>query len=298
MTLQQLMGFVSVAETKNYSQSAKKLYLTQPALSNQIKSLEKELGYELFKRTSKGIELTPAGETFIVEARYMIAHFEKAKKNLYLTQKLGTQKLRMGYTDYDIWAPLKPALAQLKKQHPEVQLDVRKDERTTLINALEDGELDILITYFLREKEHPLLEFESLYFFESLYSTEDNHYMMLAVPKNHPLAKRDFVDLYDLHEEDVLWIDEGLGVDIFEFQEKTGLDLENITIKDCPSLRDALSLCETGFGFTVIPDFAVPKDSDLKFIPLLKMPDSQFGVAHRKDCSHLVKELINLCKNL
>lgn len=292
MTLQQLIGFVSVAETRNYSQSAKKLFLTQPALSNQIKSLEKELGYELFKRTTNGIELTDAGETFITEARYMISHFEKAKRNLYLTEKLGRQNLRMGYSDYDIWSPLKPALTKLKKEYPDLQMEVRKDERSVLINALKDDELDFMIDYSLGDEDKSELEFEAF------FSTQDNHYMMLAIPKNHPLAKKSSVNLYDLHKDDVFWIDSGLGVNIFEFQEKTGLSLENITVKDCPSLKDAISLCEMGFGFTVMPDFIIPKESTLKFVPLMKMPDAEFGIRYRKDSNKLVKELIRLCKTL
>lgn len=292
MTMQQLIGFVSVSETRNYSQSAKKLYLTQPALSNQIKSLEEELGYKLFKRTSNGIELTEAGETFLVEAQYMISHYEKAKKNLYFTHKLGQQKLHMGYSDYDIWRPFVPILSELKSMYPELQMDVKKNDRKDLLDALKDEELDFVVTYMLDEEQDSSVEFKSL------FSTHDNFSLMLAVQQDHPLAKKDSVSIYDLHENDVLWIDAGLGVDVFEFQEKTGISLEGVTIKDCPSLRDALMLVESGFGFTILPEFIIPKNSPLKFIRFMDMPEASFGFCYRKDCSELVKDLVKLCNKL
>lgn len=84
MTIQQLIGFISVAQTRNFSYSALQLYITQPALSNQIRTLERELGCELFARDGKNVELTASGTAFLEEARYMVGHYENVRSVGYL----------------------------------------------------------------------------------------------------------------------------------------------------------------------------------------------------------------------
>ena len=96
MELRQLKYFVKSAEYLNFSVAAKHLYITQSTLSQQIKQLEYELGFELFLRNSRHIQLTEAGEEFLPFARKTILDAEDAVQRLYDLQHVKVGTLRVG----------------------------------------------------------------------------------------------------------------------------------------------------------------------------------------------------------
>ncbi|MCA9645468.1 MAG: LysR family transcriptional regulator [Polyangiaceae bacterium] len=79
MSLVQLEYFVAIAEEGNIGRAAKRLHVSQPPLSRQLKSLEEELGADLFKRTPRGVQLLPHGKRFLEHARRILAEVEQAK---------------------------------------------------------------------------------------------------------------------------------------------------------------------------------------------------------------------------
>ncbi|MGE3674002.1 MAG: LysR family transcriptional regulator [Polyangiaceae bacterium] len=82
MSLVQLEYFVAIAEEGNIGRAARRLHVSQPPLSRQLRSLEEELGAELFKRTARGVQLLPHGKTFLEHARRVLAEVEHAKSCL------------------------------------------------------------------------------------------------------------------------------------------------------------------------------------------------------------------------
>src|SRR3954464_11470066 len=95
MELRQLRYFVAVAETANISRAAQKIFLTQPALSRQIKALEEEIGQCLLERQAHSIRLTSAGEIFLREARDLLQHADQLVERVRMTGK--AVRLRVGY---------------------------------------------------------------------------------------------------------------------------------------------------------------------------------------------------------
>lgn len=82
MSLVQLEYFVAIAEEGNIGRAAKRLHISQPPLSRQLRSLEAELGAELFLRTTRGVKLLPHGKEFLEHARRILAQVEEAKRSL------------------------------------------------------------------------------------------------------------------------------------------------------------------------------------------------------------------------
>ncbi|RMT71271.1 hypothetical protein ALP42_200133 [Pseudomonas savastanoi pv. nerii] len=82
MELRHLRYFVTVAEHLSVSKAARHLHIVQPALSRQIRELEQDLGVDLFRRSSKGVELTPAGEQFIRDARAIMTDLQNARERV------------------------------------------------------------------------------------------------------------------------------------------------------------------------------------------------------------------------
>src|SRR5687767_2547076 len=97
MELRHLRYFVGVAEEENVSRAALKLHVSQPALSRQIRDLEEELGFPLLERSAHSVRLTPAGRSFLVEARAVLQRAEDAVATARLIAHGGSGELHVGY---------------------------------------------------------------------------------------------------------------------------------------------------------------------------------------------------------
>src|SRR5712671_6868996 len=121
MELRQLRYFVAVAEEGNISRAAQRIFLTQPALSRQIKALEVEIGQCLLERQAHSIRLTPAGEALLVEARTLLDQAEAALGRV-RAASLGS-RLRVGYAPSLAAGILSPAVATFTQAHPDTRVD-------------------------------------------------------------------------------------------------------------------------------------------------------------------------------
>jgi DNA-binding transcriptional LysR family regulator len=125
--LRQLRYFVAVAEELHFSRAARRLHLAQPPLSQQINELERKLGVQLFVRTTRRVELTPAGSAFLVGARRALAEAERAVE---VAQRAGRgefETLRISFADAAAVSVLAPAVRSFRKAFPNVGLDLRED---------------------------------------------------------------------------------------------------------------------------------------------------------------------------
>ena len=117
MELRQLQYFAAVARHKHFTRAAEALYVTQPALSQQIRRLEEELGLALLRRTSRGVELTAAGADLLVHAEAILAEVERARAQMDRHTGVSRGVVRVAATAAD--APRLPeALAAFHGEHP------------------------------------------------------------------------------------------------------------------------------------------------------------------------------------
>ena len=143
MNIKQLRYFLVVAEEKQITSAAKRLYIAQPPLSYQLKQLEKELGAQLFKRTAHGIELTDAGQILQSYASEILSLSESAKNQVHKTisGELGTVAIGMASSSTGL-IPMKNFQA-LTEFYPEINFDIYEDNTFGIIDKLEKKTIDL-----------------------------------------------------------------------------------------------------------------------------------------------------------
>ena len=256
MELRQLKYFVKSAEYLNFSVAAKHLYITQSTLSQQIKQLEYELGFELFLRNSRHISLTEAGEEFLPFARKTIQDAEDGVQRLYDLQHVKTGTLKIGVT-YSLSTVLTEGVICFLKEFPGIKLEIIYKTVDELLELLRERKVDFILSY------KPLCEapdIDSMLLFENT--------LALVVAKEHPLAVRKDIKLKELEGKILLLPSKGL-------QARTMLD--RLTEKEGIELHSSLELNETnillqmvatGHYATILSTSAVFGKTRFKAIPL------------------------------
>src|SRR5215210_5488676 len=196
MELRQLRYFVAVAEELNFSRAAGRMYLSQPALSQQIRKLEHELGVDLFQRTKHGVELTEAGRTLLDGARQALVLVEQAARSAREAGGAESSHLRVGFPEYANHTLVADILQTFQRRYPYVELE--EHETFTLqqtlqqVSALLDGTLDVGFT--LAPFEADALASERVLGIE----------LVAAVPTDHPLAALPEVPMRELARERII----------------------------------------------------------------------------------------------
>lgn len=142
--LRQLRYFVAVAETSNISRAAQKLFLTQPALSRQIKALEDEIGQCLLERSAHSIRLTPAGDALLREARELLQRAEAMLQRVRTTGQ--SVRLRVGYAPSLASGLLSGAVANFSQKHPNARVELFDLSTKEMLAGLENDTLDVALT--------------------------------------------------------------------------------------------------------------------------------------------------------
>ena len=122
MELRQLRYFVAIAEEGNFSRAARRLHVSQPPLSTQIKSLEDELGMRLLERSNRGVSLTAAGSVFYEETRAVLARLEHARGKALRADRGDIGMLAVGFVSIADYGVLPPALKHFRASFPLVDV--------------------------------------------------------------------------------------------------------------------------------------------------------------------------------
>ncbi|MFJ8624005.1 LysR family transcriptional regulator [Kitasatospora sp. NPDC093550] len=145
MQLQQLRYFLAVAETRHFTRAAEAAHVAQPSLSQQIRSLERELGAELFHRTRGNIALTDAGDALLPLARRILADTESARLAVQETVQLRRGRVRLGAPPSLCTSLVPDVLRVFRDRYPGVALVVREGGSRDLVRSLAAGELDLAL---------------------------------------------------------------------------------------------------------------------------------------------------------
>lgn len=145
MQLHQLRYFATVAETRHFTRAAELLHVAQPSLSQQIRSLERELGADLFHRARGNIALTDAGEALLPLARQILADAETAHREVQEVAQLRRGRVRLGATPSLCASFVPDVLRRFHDEFPGIELIVDEGGSQDLVRTLSAGELDLAL---------------------------------------------------------------------------------------------------------------------------------------------------------
>jgi LysR family transcriptional regulator, hca operon transcriptional activator len=246
MELRHLRYFVAVAETGSLTVAAqRRLHTSQPSLSRQIRDLEDEVGAQLLTRSARGIELTPAGRTFLDHARLVLSQVEVATEAARRGAHLAKPSFVMGFlTGHELtWMP--EALQVLRDELPNVEVMISSHYSPRLAEALSKGKVDAA---FLRREEGATdLAFELLV----------KEPLVAVLPSDHRLAALEAISLQDMVGETFLTVSDtapALRVVIDDYLKRSAINIK--PNHEVDNLAMAMSLIAASRGIALLPAYA------------------------------------------
>jgi DNA-binding transcriptional LysR family regulator len=242
--LRHLRYFLAVAETLHFSEAAHRLGMAQPPLSQQIKRLEQILGHQLFNRTTRGVQLTPAGALLVERARSTLA---KLNDDVEQVRHLGRGEegtLTVGFAGSVIFTPLPAAIRAFRRLYPRVELRLQEMFTSAQIAALQSGTIDLA---FLRDGDPT----EGL----TLMTLREEPYVAI-LPEKHLLAAKRTLLVKDLAAEPFVLFDRRMGPLAYDRTvaccERGGFR-PNI-IQNAPQWPTVVRLVGAGLGVSLAPE--------------------------------------------
>jgi DNA-binding transcriptional LysR family regulator len=283
MNLRQLRYLIAIADERSFTRAAERLLVAQPSLSQQIKSLEHELGGPLLERLPKGVRLTAAGKTFLPEARAAVTHADRAERNARSALGLQAGELEVATITSVAFGVLPPAFERWRERYPGTTITLREyTHRRALDDAVRLGVSDIAIGPRPPQSQHPIVELGWEEF-------------IAILPLSDPLAKSKHpIPLEALAERD--WVlfgpDHGLSELILQTCARAGFTPRR-TI-ETGQVAAAPHLAAAGLGVTIIPNNVIPHGLNAA-IRSLKPPLARQLVAYtRQDWSPLATAFLNV----
>ena len=205
MTLTQLKYAITVAHARSMNEAARRLFISQPSLSSAIKELETEIGIDLFRRTNRGVSVTPEGEEFIGYARQVVEQYQLIESK-YVEKENQKKKFSVSMQHYTFAVN---AFVELVRQYgmDEYEFAVHETKTHEVIEDVRNGKSEIGILY-LNDFNRKVLEkifAESAIEFHPLL--ECNVYVYMS--NTHPLAKKESISLEELKDYPCLSFDQG-----------------------------------------------------------------------------------------
>ncbi|MGF0040426.1 LysR substrate-binding domain-containing protein [Peptoniphilaceae bacterium SGI.131] len=250
MDLEKLESFIMLARVKNFTEAADNLYISQPALSKRIRSLEAELRVPLFNRIGKKTFLTSEGEYFYKYAKNTVASYNLLLEHISQLRNLEKGTLKFGATNF-IGVYLMPQIIlEFTKKYPNIDIQMTINSSKNIISLLENNELEFIFIsdYILDENNQ----------FVSRKLTSDR--LKLIVSKDNPLANKTLCSIEEI--EGQKYITKGGKSSQTKFLskifDKAGYELSNkLIINNQEAIKEAV--CQN-IGFGIMSEKAVEKE--------------------------------------
>jgi DNA-binding transcriptional LysR family regulator len=259
MDLHQLQYFVAVAEEGHFTHAAARVLVAQPAISQQIRRLENELGEPLFYRDHRTVRLTAAGRALLPHARATLAAAGRARAAVESLSGLLTGQLTVGAFEAAPGHLLTRSLGRFRREHPAVEVRVTEAYAGALLDAVRHGELDAAITAIPADRRVPAgLQVTDI-------ATEP---LMVATSPAHPLAARPQVTLAQLREEPMITLSAGSGLRAHLDNACRRAGFQPRITAETSHLALLWELVAEGIGSTIAPRSTAPGDGRVAFVPI------------------------------
>ena len=286
----QLECFLAVADNLSFARAAEQLHVTQPAITHQINSLENELQAKLVRRTTRIVELTDDGRTFLGYARSILkaAHF--AKNRLSEHHQDYIQTFAIGCHSPSELNLIAPALKQLYQNFPMLHPDLRMIPFPALRNMLEEEAIDVMIGF--RDEK---INLASVTYIELAQSQ-----IACALPKEHPLADKKQLTLKELNEEPVVLCEPDRCAEaIAQLQGQLLASHSPSQIYFGENLECTLTFTKAGIGLALLPNLPFMHQEGLTYVPLENESTISFGLYYKTSFnSPILKTFIQILKEL
>lgn len=244
MLSRNLLAFVAVAEELHFGRAAQRLHISQPPLSQQIRQFEAEMGATLLARTTRSVQLTPAGRLLLERARLLMADAEATLDAVQRCAIGDEGLLSLGFSHSTVYRVLPKVLQLFRQDLPKVGLELRQLTSDLLAQEVSNGRLDVAILRFSTTMENSELS-------TRIIAREQ---MVLTLPLGHPLAVHTRVPIQLL--QGLPWVGyASQGARYFHELEEKILGSVNVQpdIQHVSLLPTLLALVEAGMGAALAP---------------------------------------------
>jgi LysR family transcriptional regulator, transcriptional activator of the cysJI operon len=257
---QQLQVYIAVVENKNFSRAAEKLHMTQPAISQYIRTFEENLGVRLLDRTNKYVRVTKAGEIVYYHAKEIVGLYTKLGSLLddLTNQVKGPISVGASYTFGEYVLP--HVIAKMKKQYPDIKPTVTIGNTEKIVELVRSHQLDIGIIegQIKKEKKLEIQDFAS-------------DHMVIIASVNHPLAcKNGRIITTELESDTWVLREDGSGTreageNVFKQLQISPKNI--ITFGSTQAIKEAV---EAGLGISILSQLVVQKDLEQGTLKILE----------------------------
>ena len=289
MELRHCRYFVAVAEELHFGRAAKRLGISQPPLSQQIRSLEQELGVELLRRTKRNVRLTAAGEVFLQASRKLLRGVEDSLDVTRRAARGEVGTLQVGYAPGVEIEILPKVLREFARRYPHVDVRLVPLPTRDQLDALRQRRIDVGLIMLPASTDGLDL---------GLVRREP---LILVAPRNHPLARKPAVHVRDL--EGVSYVHLARAYEPMVHDHILGLAREaRVTLRvvaESAHLYDNLSLVAAGVGVSLLPDCVrLVRREGVVYRPVASRgADLEIGVAsRRKEVSQVPLEFVRVVR--
>lgn len=291
MNMKQIEGFCYLAQTLNFSKSSEMMYISQPAFSRMISSLEEELGCQLFVRSKTEPRLTAVGEQLLSKA-LEINRIRKEMKTIVDNFNQDEQAdLRIGLLDNGMFF-LKEMISKYHEKYPGIRLDIREFSEMDICRVLTQGVID---TAFI-------------FHYPNVYRNDTDGVLIEETPEcivvkaDHPLASKKSVALTELRSEPFVMVRKERSVMGYDhiMGELLNNGINPNIVMNTDSLTSALAAVECGFGITILSkslEEVNGANDRLRFIPIdSNMKGSLWMIWKKGYLDQKINDLLEMAK--
>ena len=259
METRQLKYFLDVANCLNFTKAAQQNHIAQTAMSQNIISLENQLGFKLFNRNNRNVSLTYMGEHFYREAMEIFRAVERAEAHMRNIVSGSEGVVRLGFQGEHESHFLPRVIRRFRARHPGVALELLQDVPGRLEQALESGEADVIFNIQYQETAVDAKEL-----------LVESQPLCLVTALEHPLAKAEQVSRAQLSDEPMVFINPVCGENIYHYMIHDSLQsgFTPRIVGYASTIYALLVMVACGIGITILPKNCDTGQQEVAFVPL------------------------------